>query len=73
MLQKLGGGVAVLSLITLLGGCAAGVGATAAGGAYEYQNKQQLEKLEQDLEAGNISQEEYMQRKEQIEEGSIIY
>ena len=59
--------------LAILQGCAVGVGAGAAGAAYEYQNKEQLEKLEADLDAGRITREEYLQRKEQIEEGSVIY
>ncbi|WP_303902587.1 SHOCT domain-containing protein [Thiohalomonas denitrificans] len=60
-------------LVVLLSGCAAGVGAGAAAGAYEYQNKQALEALEERYEAGEITQEEYQERKEDIESGSAIY
>ncbi|WP_107790526.1 hypothetical protein [Nitrosomonas nitrosa] len=58
---------------SILTGCAALIGAGAAGGAYEYQNKQQLNKLEEDLKSGNIDYSEYLKRKKLIEEGSIIY
>lgn len=54
-------------------GCAVLAGAGATGGAYEYQNKQQLDKLEKDFSEGNISRDEYLQRKEQINKGSVIY
>jgi hypothetical protein len=64
----------VMFLVTsILTGCAALIGAGAAGGAYEYQNKQQLNKLEEDLKSGNIDHSEYLKRKKLIEEGSIIY
>ncbi|PTQ88232.1 hypothetical protein C8R30_1564 [Nitrosomonas nitrosa] len=64
----------VMFLVTsILTGCAALIGAGAAGGAYEYQNKQQLNKLEEDLKSGNIDYSEYLKRKKLIEEGSIIY
>ena len=64
---------AVVVLPLLIGGCGAVVGAGAAAGAYEYKQKEQMEKLDQDYAAGNISREEYRRRKEMIEEGSIIY
>ena len=51
----------------------AAVGAAGAGAAYEYSNKRQMDRLEEDYEAGNITTEEYESRKRQIEEGSIIY
>ena len=53
------------------GGAAAG--AAAGGAAYEYTTKQQLDELEEDYEAGEMSKEEYIRRKEEIEEGSLIY
>jgi hypothetical protein len=55
----------------LLGGAA--VGAAGAGAAYEYQHKKQMDRLEEDFEAGRIDREEYIKRKNQIEEGSLIY
>lgn len=51
----------------------AAVGAAGAGAAYEYQNKRQMDRLEQDLREGRITQEEYEARKEQISRGSLIY
>ncbi len=54
-------------------GCAGLAGAGAAAGAYEYQNKEALNKLEEQYEAGDLSREEYLQRKEDIESGSIVY
>lgn len=65
--------IIVLLALGLLTGCAALVGAGAAGGAYEYQNKQQLEKLEEDFKKGTMSRDEYLERKKQIEGGSVIY
>ena len=56
-----------------LPGCMLAVGAGATGGAYEYQNKQALERLEEQYEAGEISKEEYLRRKREIEEGSAVY
>ena len=58
--------VAAVAGAPLLGGCA-------AAGAYEYQNKEELERLEADFERGEISREEYLQRKRSIEEGSAVY
>jgi hypothetical protein len=65
--------IVMFLLIGTLAGCAALVGAGATGGAYEYQSKQQLDKLEEDFKTGNINHNEYLKRKKQIEEGSIIY
>jgi len=55
----------------MIGGAA--VGAAGVGAAYEYQNKKQMDRLEEDFKAGNISKEEYLKRKEDIKSGSIIY
>ena len=64
----------------LLGGCGnrslwggAAVGAAAAGGAYEYQNKQAMDQLEEEYQAGQISREEYERRKAEIEGRSVVY
>jgi len=61
----------------MAGGCAfltgAAVGAAGTGAAYEYNTKKQLDRLEEDYKAGNISREEYEARKKQIQAGSIIY
>ncbi|MCE3242170.1 MAG: hypothetical protein K0Q83_2677 [Deltaproteobacteria bacterium] len=49
------------------------VGALGAGGGYEYNNKRQMDKLEDDFRAGRMGREEYEDRKRQIERGSLIY
>ena len=54
-----------------VGGAAAG--GAVAGGAYEYQNKDALDDLEDDFEEGKISREEYLRRKKEIESKSLIY
>ncbi|OHB76580.1 MAG: hypothetical protein A2Z25_15975 [Planctomycetes bacterium RBG_16_55_9] len=54
-----------------LGGAA--VGAAGTGAAYEYTSKKQLDRLEADYKAGKITKEEYLSRRKQIDEGSIIY
>ena len=51
----------------------AGTGALATGAGYEYQAKQQLDKLDEEYKNERISREEYLKRKGQIESGSIIY
>ncbi len=51
----------------------AAVGTAGTGAAYEYNAKQQLDRLEEDYKAGKITKEEYEARKKQIDEGSIIY
>jgi len=54
-----------------LGGAATGALATGAG--YEYQAHRQRERLDDDLRSGRISREEYRDRRQQIERGSLIY
>src|SRR5687768_10619497 len=54
-----------------VGGAAAG--GAVAGGAYEYQNKDALDDLEDDFKDGKISKEEYLRRKREIEKKSLIY
>jgi len=57
------------------GGAATGavIGAAGAGAAYEYQNKQQLDRLDDDFERGRIRRDEYERRRRQIDKGSVIY
>jgi hypothetical protein len=70
-------GISLLMLGTIgcsregLGGAA--VGALGAGAAYEYSAKRQMDQLKEDRAAGRITEEEYAQRKAQIERGSLIY
>jgi hypothetical protein len=49
------------------------VGALGAGGGYEYNNKRQMDRIEDDYRAGRMGREEYEDRKRQIERGSLIY
>ena len=71
--------VIALFSIALLQGCSkemiggAAVGAAGVGAAYEYQNKKQMDRLEEDFKAGRITKEEYLKRKEDLKNGSIIY
>lgn len=71
-------GLALAGLVAV-GGCSrdalvggAAVGA-AAGGVYEYSNKEALEDLKDDYEDGKISKEEYQRRKRDIEKRSVVY
>jgi hypothetical protein len=54
-----------------LGGAA--VGGLATGAGYEINNKQQMDRLENDYRNERISRQEYEARRAQIEHGSIIY
>lgn len=72
-LRNLLGLVIMLFAFGSLAGCWLLAGAGATGGAYEYQHKKQLDKLEEDFSKGNITRDEYLKRKKQIEEGSVIY
>jgi len=70
--------LALLFLVGLMqSGCAflggAALGSLATGAGYEVNNKQQLDRLEDDYRHERISRREYEARKSQIEKGSIIY
>jgi hypothetical protein len=55
----------------LLGGAA--VGAVGTSAAYEINAHSKMNQLEEDYKAERISRAEYLNRKSQIEKGSIIY
>jgi hypothetical protein len=71
----------ILAVALLVGltqsGCAflggAAVGSLATGAGYEINNHNQMEKLEADYRNERITRKEYLERKAQIEKGSIIY
>ena len=69
----------LVSVALMQAGCSpqfwggAAVGALGAGGGYEYQSKRQMDRLEDDYRAGRMGREEYQDRKQQIERGSLIY
>ena len=51
----------------------AAIGAGGAGAAYEYQNKKALEELEDDFQAGQIDKDEFLRRKKEIQDRSLVY
>lgn len=53
------------------GGAAAG--AVGTGAAYEINQKRQMDRLKEDRARGAITEEQYQERKRQIEKGSVIY
>lgn len=53
------------------GGAAAGAAGSSA--AYERENKQALEHLDKQFRKGKITREEYLRRKREIDERSLIY
>jgi hypothetical protein len=59
------------SSCAFLGGAA--TGAVAAGAGYEIQAKRQMDRLDDDFKNRRISREEYEDRRQQIQKGSIIY
>jgi len=76
--KKALGVVAVVSTVWLLAGCGGFIGGAAVGGAgaataYEYQHRDALKQLEQDLEEGRITREEYLERRQAIRERSVVY
>lgn len=71
--------VTVILLAAGASGCSrefiggAAVGAGGVGAAYEYQNKQALDQLESDFKAGRIDKDEYLNRKKDIQDKSLLY
>lgn len=49
------------------------IGGAAVGGAYEYQNKRAIDRLERQRASGYISEREYQRRRREIDDRSIIY
>lgn len=73
--------VVLVSLVSLGSGCAshwgsaglgAAGGAVAAGGGYEYVANREMKRIDEDLKAGKITQEEYEIRKDQIQRMSVL-
>ncbi len=69
--------VSIVLVITMCGcanfwGGMAG-GAVGTGAGYELNAREQMKKLDADLESGRIDRKEYDIRKNQIERGSIVY
>ena len=54
----------------ILGGAAGGI--LGAGAGYEYNARQQMNGIKDDLNAGKITQEEYDIRKDQIQKMSVL-
>jgi hypothetical protein len=48
-------------------------GAAGAGALYEYSNKRQLDDLERAYQEGQISRDEYLRRRHNIESRSVVY
>lgn len=67
----------LMFLAIMQSGCArfggAETGALATGSAYEIHVKRQMNRLQDDLKNRRISADEYEDRKQQIQKGSIIY
>lgn len=67
----------LLLLATTQWGCqflaGAATGALATGAGYEIQAKRQMDRLNEDYREERISRREYETRKQQIEQGSVIY
>ena len=55
------------------GAAGAGAGVVGTGAAYELKARQQMARLEEEFKAGRMNRQEYDIRKDQIENGSLIY
>jgi hypothetical protein len=69
--------VGAVSMVWLLSGCGgflggAAIGGAGAAGAYEYQQREAMKELEEEFAQGRITRDEYLQRKEEISERSLI-
>lgn len=65
------GGLATGCSKSFWGGAAAG--AVGTGAAYEVNQKRQMDRLKEDRASGRITEEQYQERKQQIEKGSLVY
>ena len=50
----------------------AAVGAVGTGAAYERQNRKAMRELDRAFRRGEISKEEYLERKEELEKASVV-
>ena len=50
----------------------AAIGAVGTGAAYERRNRQAMDDLERAFERGEISKEEYLKRKDELEKASVV-
>ena len=76
-MKKVTGLLTVLLLAGTQMGCGsfwggAGAGVLGAGAGYEIQAERQMRQLEEDLDDGKITQQEYNIRKDQIKQGSLL-
>ena len=68
----------VLIFATTLMGCSGqfwggtGAGVLGTGAGYEYNAQRQMDKIDEELKNGTITQEEYNIRKDQIQKGSLL-
>lgn len=69
----------VIGIVALMGtaGCASdagnvALGAGAAGAAYEYSNKREIDKLDKERDEGKISSDEHNRRTEDVKDRSLI-
>lgn len=60
-------------VMPLLGGCAALVGAGATAGAYEYQNKEAIEDLDEAYKRQELTRQDYLRRRDDIGSRSLVY
>jgi hypothetical protein len=50
----------------------AGIGVLGTGAKYEYDKKREMDKIDRAFERGEISKDEYLRRKKEIEKGSVV-
>ncbi len=50
----------------------AAVGAVGTGAAYERRNRKAMDELERAFERGEISKEDYLKRKRELEKSSVV-
>jgi hypothetical protein len=78
MNNKIKGLIVLLSGTMMLAGCSSsfwggsGVGLLGAGAGYEIKAETEMNKINEDLKSGKITQQEYDIRKDQIQKGSLL-
>ena len=50
----------------------AALGILGVGAAYEYDKKREMDRLDREFERGKIDREEYLRRKKEIEDKSVV-
>ena len=70
--NKLALAATLIGVMFTASGCLLAAGAVVGAGGYELHQANKMDQLDEDLEEGRISREEYLARKKQIEETAVF-